>query len=291
MMRNSKSMIYGSFIILQCMFWGLGNPVAKIGMETISPIYCLALRFLVAFIICYGLFRKKIKTQVNKNNFKDAVVISIFNAAAFIFSTLALIYSSATIAGFLMALAVIFTPFMAYIVLGRKLKKRTLIFVGLVVLGLYFLCGSQGGFRFGIGELLALLSSISYAATITYSSKHVTNIGPEVLSTIQSGVAAVICFVFAFFLEDGQVLSQVGITGWFAVVYLALGCTVIAYLLQNVALKHLSAVFVSLALCSEPIFTAIFSFFLLGERLTLSGIFGAALIMASIVLASLFNGE
>ena len=148
MMRNSKSMIYGSFIILQCMFWGLGNPVAKIGMETISPFYCLALRFLVAFIICYGLFRKKIKTQVNKNNFKDAVVISIFNAAAFIFSTLALIYSSATIAGFLMALAVIFTPFMAYIVLGRKLKKRTLIFVGLVVLGLYFLCGSQVGFRF-----------------------------------------------------------------------------------------------------------------------------------------------
>lgn len=290
-MKNSKSIVYGSFIILQCMFWGLGNPVAKIGMETIPPFYCLALRFLIAFIICYGLFYKKIKAQINKNNFKDAVAISIFNSAAFIFSTLALIYSSATIAGFLMALAVIFTPFMSYIVLGKKLKKRTLLFVGLVVLGLYFLCGSQGSFSFGIGELLALLSSVSYAATITYSSKHITNIGPEVLSTIQSGVAAVICFIFAFLLEDGRVLTQAGLAGWSAVVYLAIGCTVIAYLLQNVALKHLSAVFVSLELCSEPIFTAFFSFFLLGERLTLSGIFGAALIMASIVLASLFNGE
>ncbi|WP_195270600.1 DMT family transporter [Eubacterium sp. 1001713B170207_170306_E7] len=290
-MRNSKNFIYGSFIILQCMFWGLGNPVAKIGLETISPFYCLALRFLLAFIVFYGLFYKKIKAQINKNNVKDAVVISIFNAAAFIFSTLALMYSSATIAGFLMALAVIFTPFMSFVVLGKKFRKRTLLFVGLVVLGLYFLCGSQGSFSFGVGEVLALLSSVSYAANITYSSKHVTNIGPEVLSTIQAGVAAAICFFFAFLLEDGQMLGQVGPAGWFAVVYLALGCTVIAYLLQNVALKHLSAVFVSLALCSEPIFTAFFSFFLLGERLTLSGGFGAALVMASIVLASLFNGE
>ncbi len=88
-MKNSKSIVYGSFIILQCMFWGLGNPVAKIGMETIPPFYCLALRFLIAFIICYGLFYKKIKAQINKNNFKDAVAISIFNSAAFIFSTLA----------------------------------------------------------------------------------------------------------------------------------------------------------------------------------------------------------
>lgn len=291
MMKSSKNIVYGSFIIFQCMFWGLGNPVAKIGMESISPFYCLALRFLIAFIVCYGLFHKKIKRQVNKNNFKDAAIISVFNSAAFIFSTLSLLYSSATIAGFLMALAVIFTPFMSYVVLGKKFKKRTLLFVGLVVLGLYFLCGSQGDFHFGPGEILALLSSLSYAATITYSSKHVTNIGPEVLSTIQSGVAAVICFIFAFLLEDGHALVQVGFAGWFTVVYLALGCTVVAYLLQNVALKHLSAVFVSLALCSEPIFTAIFSFFLLGERLTFTGIAGAVLIMTSIVLASLFNGE
>lgn len=289
--QNSKNIFYGSFLILECMFWGLGNPVVKIGMQSIGPFYCLGLRFLLAFLICYGLFHKKIKRQINKNNFKDAVLISVLNAAAFIFSTLALMYSSATIAGFLMALAVIFTPFMSYVILGKKLRKRTFLFVALVVLGLYFLCGSQGSFTFGLGELLALLSSVSFAAAITYSSKHVANVGPEVLSTVQSGGAAVICFIFAFIFEDFHALTQTTFFGWFTVVYLAIGCTVVAYLLQNVALKHLSAVFASLALCTEPIFTAIFSFFLLGERLTGIGLLGAVLIMASIVLASFFNGE
>lgn len=143
MMKSSKNIVYGSFIIFQCMFWGLGNPVAKIGLESISPFYCLALRFLIAFIVCYGLFHKKIKWQVNKDNFKDAAIISVFNSAAFIFSTLSLLYSSATIAGFLMALAVIFTPFMSYVVLGKKFKKRTLLFVGLVVLGCIFCAAAR----------------------------------------------------------------------------------------------------------------------------------------------------
>ena len=68
--------------------------------------------------------------------------------------------------------------------------------------------------------------------------------------------------------------------------YLAVACTCIAYILQNIALRKVSATFVSLAFCTEPVFTAIASFFILGERLSLAGLAGAVLIAIGITLAS-----
>ncbi|MEG0378665.1 MAG: DMT family transporter, partial [Eubacterium sp.] len=198
---------------------------------------------------------------------------------------------SATVAGFLMGLAVIFTPFMSCIILKETFKKRTLGFVALVVAGMYLLCGSQAGFRFGLGEVLALLSSLAFAGALIYSGKHVVGIGPQALVTVQTGVATLVCLILALIFEDYHTLTQTTLTSWLCVLYLAIGCTVIAYLLQNTALKHLSPIFVSLALSSEPIFTALFSYGVLGERLTITGALGAGLIMASIVLASLFNSE
>lgn len=283
--------MFGCFIVLEAMLWGMGNVVTKIGLQSIGPFYCLGLRFALAFVISFGLFHKQLGTQINQKNLKDAVFISLLNVSAFIFSTVALIYTSATVAGFLMGLAVIFTPFMSCFILKRKFRKRTLGFVALVVAGMYLLCGSQAGFRFGVGEVLALLSSVAFAANLIYSSKHVVGIGPQALATVQTGIAALVCLILALIFEDYHTLAQTTTTSWLCVIYLAVGCTVVAYLLQNTALGHLSAIFVSLALSSEPIFTAVFSAVILGESLTITGAAGAGLIMTSIVLASVFNRE
>jgi drug/metabolite transporter (DMT)-like permease len=75
--------------------------------------------------------------------------------------------------------------------------------------------------------------------------------------------------------------------GWGIILYLAVGCTCVAYLFQNISLRKVPATYVSLIFCSEPIFTAIASYFLLDELLSISGFIGAALIMAGIVYAAL----
>jgi drug/metabolite transporter (DMT)-like permease len=67
------------------------------------------------------------------------------------------------------------------------------------------------------------------------------------------------------------------------IVYLAGLCSCLAYLLQNTALAHIPSSLDSLTHCTEPVFTAAASYFILGEQLSGTGWWGAALLLACIV--------
>lgn len=286
---KQKNMLYGSFIVLECALWGLGNVITKIALESITPFFCLAIKFLVAFLIFALMFRTSAFKGMTKEQFKSCLIIGAFTAFFFIFGTLALLLTTATAAGFFMSVAVLFTPFLSAIVLKNKVDKKIFPVILIVVIGAYFLCVNSGTFTFGIGEILALLCSLTLALQLIFTSKHVENAGIKMLSTMQCAVAAVICFVFAFIFESPAALSDVTLVGWGGVLYLAIGCTVISYLLQNVALEKITPIFASLAFTTEPVFTAICAFFMLGEVLSVSGIIGCVLIMIGLVIASLIN--
>lgn len=58
---------------------------------------------------------------------------------------------------------------------------------------------------------------------------------------------------------------------WGTIAFLALLSTCLTFMLQNVALTELPSSTVSLLLTGEPVFTAAFSFMLLGEALSAAG--------------------
>lgn len=286
---KQKQIVFGSFIVLECALWGLGNVITKIALESITPFFCLAIKFLVAFLIFALMFRSSAFKGMTKEQFKSCLIIGAFTAFFFIFGTLALFMTTATAAGFFMSVAVLFTPFLSAIVLKKKIDKKIFPVILIVVVGAYFLCVNSGTFTFGTGEVLALLCSLTLALQLIFTSKHVENVGIKMLSTMQCGVAAVICFIFAFIFEAPSALADVTLVGWGGVLYLAIGCTVISYLLQNVALEKITPIFASLAFTTEPVFTAICAYFMLGEVLSRSGIIGCVLIMIGLVIASLIN--
>ncbi len=288
-LTKGKQIFYGSFIVLECALWGLGNVLTKIALESMTPFFCLAIRFLIAFLVFVLMFRKSAFKGMTRAHLTGCLVVGIFTALFFIFGTLGLFMTTATSAGFFMSVSVLFTPFLSFIVLRKRIDKKIFAVILIVVVGAYFLCMNSGVFTFGIGEVLALLCSLTLALQLIFTAKHVENIGVRMLSTMQCGVAAFICFVFAFIFESPAALTNVTAAGWGGVIYLAIGCTVISYLLQNVALEKITPVFASLAFCTEPVFTALCAFMILGEVLTTSGIVGCVLILAGLVMASLMN--
>ena len=66
-------------------------------------------------------------------------------------------------------------------------------------------------------------------------------------------------------------------------------CSLIGYALQNQALTLTGADMVSLAQCTYPIMTALFSFLILGEAFTAKSLLGALLILLSILLATRYG--
>lgn len=288
--EKNKGM-YGSFILMECIIWGIGNPFSKLGMETITPLWCLSLRFTLAFFIFGVLFGKKLFAGLGKRDILRCLMIGAMTAFSFIFSTLSVFHTTATNAAFLMSLSVVWTPFLSYFFVTKNIDRKVFLIVALVIWGTYLLCGNEGNFRFGLGELFGILCSLNVAAMLIFSSKYVAHIGASALSASQTGVSAVISLVFAIALEDVAVLQTTSWVGWVSILYLASGCTVAAYLLQNVALKHISAIFASLIFCLVPIFSAVAAYFILGEVLSSVGMVGAALIIASLVAVSFMQTQ
>ncbi|MDL2298948.1 DMT family transporter [Synergistaceae bacterium OttesenSCG-928-D05] len=288
MLQGSRHTIfYGSLILLECVFWGVGNPVVKVTLGDITPFYCLTIRFFIAFSIYMLFFGKSFLQKFKREHIMPGAFVALFTALSYGSSNFAIKYTSSTTAGFLIALAVLFTPFLERTILGTKINKFFFIPIGIVLVGLYYFCGASGLFVFGKGEVIAVASSVFTAFMIVVSAKYLRGIDPVVISVLQTLFIAIYCLPLALILEDYPGITTISATAWKGILYLAVFSSCGAYLLQNIALSKLPSSYVSVLFCSEPIFTGAAAYFMLGETLSARGFFGAGLIMLSIVTASL----
>ncbi len=283
--KRMQTLTASGMILLECLFWGLGNPLLKIGLGVIPTFWCLSIRFVATFILVMLLFRKKLKHTLTRKTAVRCMPVSLFSAAAYLFAAWGLARTQATIAGFLMSLAVLFTPILSFLVYREKMRAVQWLPIAVVIGGMWLLCaGTVSGF--GIGEVFAVLTSVAMAGMLVFSAKLLADVDALTLTAVQTGFTGLVCTAAALVLEGPAVLLTIPATGWWIMGYIVIVATLFAYLLQNYALARLPAAAVSLLMCSEPIFTAAASYLILRETLSLSGWIGAVLIMVSLVAAT-----
>ena len=287
--ENAEQIKYASYILLQSVFYGVGNPLTKVAYESITPFWLLTFRFLLALGIFFIFFGKKIASQLKTVKLSQYLPASLCMALAYISCNLALNWTSATNVGFLMSLPVIFAPLLAVVILHQKYNFRYLPLQIIVIGGLYLLCGNGGGFTLNIGDFCALITAISLSGAVVFGKKSLESVDAVTISAAQAGVTALLSLICALVFDDFGVVASIAPAAWAVVVYLALACTCIAYVLQNSALVHLSSGTVSMLQCTQPILTAVFSFIILGEILSFQGILGGLIIIGSILAANLID--
>ena len=108
-MKNNKFK-YIACILLQSVVYGFGNPLTKIAFESITPFWCLTIRFTFAFLVFSLFFGKRILSGLRRVSPKVYAPTGLCMAVAYISCNLALNWTSATNVGFLMSLPVIFAP-------------------------------------------------------------------------------------------------------------------------------------------------------------------------------------
>ena len=104
---SRSPVFYGFLLAFECLMWGVSNSVSKLGFSSISPMWCLALRYALSTLLFLAAFGKRFFTRVRKKDLLPCTLVSLATASAFIFGFLSLVYTTATSAGFLMALAVV----------------------------------------------------------------------------------------------------------------------------------------------------------------------------------------
>lgn len=288
-MESVNKYKYMGFILLQSVIYGFGNPLTKIAFKSITPFWSLSVRFTIAFIVFMLFFGRRIIGSLKSVEPKVYLPAGICMATAYITCNLALSWTSATNVGFLMSLPVIFAPILALLIYKVKYRLIHIPVQIVVVIGLYLLCFDGEKLVFGKGEITALITAISIAGALVFGEESLKQLDAVALSAVQAGITALISLPCALIIENTEILVHVTIPAWLVVLYLAIFCTNIAYMLQNSALKYISASTVSMLQCTQPILTAIISYLLLREKLSTLGIIGASIIILCIIAENIIT--
>lgn len=285
-----KTTILSSFLILlECIFWGIGNVLVNITLQTMPTILCLGVRSAIASLFFIAVFGKHIFKSIKKEHILPCLLIAAVSTAAFLSAMLSLKYSTATTASFLISLSVVFAPFFSFFIMRKRINLKIVFPIAVIIIGLYYLCGGKVEFTFGFGEFIGIACSAFYALLLTLSEKYLVGIEGTIISLFQTGFGAVSCLILGFFLEDPAVLLRMPASNWLSVIFLAIFATFAAFLFQNFALRYLSSTYVSILFCTESVFSAIFAFIIIGERLTMYETLGAIIVLTGIVVASLIG--
>ena len=286
MKTRSKRWPYVACVVLQTVIFGSGNAITKMAYESITPMWCLAIRFGLAALVFAIFFGPRIVRQLKGARIGAWMPAALCMALAYLTCNVALDLTTATNVGFLVALPVVFAPLLSCLVNRRRYPLAFLPFQAAVVVGLYLLCSNGGAPSFGLGEILALLSSVALAGALVFGERGLEQLDATTVAGTQIVASFVVALACALVFEPPVNVAAVQPVAWATIAFLALLSTCLTFMLQNVALTELPSSTVSLLLTGEPVFTAAFSFMLLGEALSAAGMAGALVIVASVVAAT-----
>jgi drug/metabolite transporter (DMT)-like permease len=254
--------------------WGFAFVVMKDAIERQTVNNFLFSRFVLAVVVMI-LIRPQCIKLFNKDLLVRASTAGLFLGAGYILQTLGLKLTGAAITGFITGLYVVFTPLIAAVVLKARITLVTWGCVGVATVGLALL--SLQGWSIGFGELLVLGSAFAFGAHIIALGKWSSGRDAYAMTVVQLAMCAALTGIASLFEGGYSLPPDNGV--WATVIFTAVVCTAVAFVIQTWSQAHMSTTKVAVILTMEVVFAAFFAIALAGETLTLQKALGGVLVV------------
>jgi drug/metabolite transporter (DMT)-like permease len=258
--------------------WGLAFVVMKDAINRQDVMSFLSTRFVVAVVAMLAI-RPQVLKKINRDLLTRGSATGLFLGTGYIFQTLGLERTGAAVTGFVTGLYVVLTPVFAALLFKERITKLNWFCVVLATVGLALL--SLHGWSVGIGELLVFISAIAFAAHILALSKWSPGRDAYAMTIIQLAICALLTGSISV-AQGFQSPPDGGV--WAVVIFTAIICTAVAFIVQTWSQAHMSSTKVAVILTMEVVFAAIFAVVLGGEVLTLQVLSGGLLVLIAMYL-------
>jgi len=265
-------------LLLVSASWGLAFVVMKDAIERQSVNSFLFSRFLVAVIAMF-LLKPFVIKSINREILRKGFIAGLFLASGYILQTLGLALTGAAVTGFITGLYVVATPVLAAIILRERITSFTWLCVAVATVGLALL--SLNGWNLGYGEFLVFLCAIGFAAHIIALSKWSNSLDVYAMTIVQLATCALATGAISFIQGYEAPPDR---NGWYVVLFTAVICTAVAFVVQTWSQAHMSATKVAVILTMEVVFAALFAILFGGETLSLRALFGGALVLIAMFM-------
>lgn len=268
-------------LVSASLVWGSSYPLSKMAFNYMGTLTMISLRFLIGSIVIAIFFHKNLKT-LKKSILKNGIIIGFFLFLGMYFATYGVEYTSASKAGFLSCLHIVFIPFLSFILFKKKITKKELVGSLITLMGVPLLTiTSLTNFSVNYGDILCLIGSLMFALMIIFSDKFAKEEDPIVLAIIELFTVGILSSILAVKIENYALI--INLKSLFVTLALSLFCTAYCYVTLLCTQKKVNSVEAGLILTFEPLFAVLFSFLFLGEILSFKASIGAVLIMFGII--------
>lgn len=287
--------IFFGLLLVTSMLWA-GNFVAgKYMVDHASALTLTDLRWMIAVVFLLPLVWAKEKRLLpDKRSLLYLFLMGLTGVVLFnIFMFLALERTSSNNAGLLSALNPVAIATASFLLLGEKMSVRKVLGMVISIVGVLVVI-SKGEwariiqFELNHGDLFMLAAVASWGA-YSVAGRKAMEYTSALMSTLWSGIFGVF-ILFPFNLPTFRI-ADADASFWIAVLYVSIGATVVAMLFWNLGVQKVGGTKSGMFLNFNPIFTAIFAYFLLGETMSMTQLLGSGLVIGGVLLFTLQSSE
>jgi drug/metabolite transporter (DMT)-like permease len=286
MPENAKNPIWlGRFgkvdvlLLATAIFWGGSYLAAKDLTEHASVNSILAFRFTAAALIMTLIVLAR-GNKFSKADWQLGALYGVAVGTIMQIETNGIKLTSATNAGLIISLTIIFTPILESIWSRSWLPRKFFIAAVGAIVGVALLVSGNGFKEPNFGDLLMLGAAVLRAITTTAQGKLAE--GRKVSSFNVTVVQLTVCGLSYLAIDFGgtvNLITEFETAQWLNMAFLVLLCTVFGFVALQYGILRTSPSRASLLLSTEPIWAVLTATVFGGEQLFFVGFIGAALII------------
>ncbi len=274
-----------ALLVLVTFIWGSTFVIVKGALADASPLPFLAVRFSLAGLLLWAAMGRN---GIARKALAPGVVLGIFLFLGYLFQTWGLTMTTPSKSAFITGFSVILVPLLMLFA-GTRMRLANMLGALLGLLGLYFLVLPSGLAMVNRGDALTLLGAISFAVHIVlvgrYTRRHSFMHLVPVQVFVVGLLAAVGLPIFPSFALHwtGRLIAALAVTAVLA--------TGLAFTIQNWAQQYTPPAHTALIFALEPVFAAVSSWAVAGERLGGKVLLGSGLILCGMILSEVWGGS
>jgi drug/metabolite transporter (DMT)-like permease len=269
-------LIYTLLLVAVTAVWGWTFVVVQNAISVYGVIPFLAVRFALAGGALVPIYA----TKLTRRSLLVGGGIGVVLAAGYLFQTTGLLFTTPTNSGLITGLFVVFAPLADRLLFGANFSRQVILAVALSLLGMVLLAGG-GPEGANWGDLLTLLCAAALGLHIALLSRYAASYDAGALTLAQI-LAMALLFVVVWPFTGPISLPPSGV--WVALLVTGLLASAGAFLVQTTVQQHIPAARTAIILTMEPVFAALFGYWLAGDRLVAIQILGALLILSALVI-------
>lgn len=268
-------------LLFVSLLWGGSFVAVKAALEEATPLAFLSVRFALASAFALFLVRRRPGMRAA---FGWGVPLGIVLAASYAAQTIGLVETSPSRSAFITGAGVVAIPFWGIFLLGRRPALQSLLGLALAVYGIWLITDPAGG-SWDAGDSWTLACAVLFSLHVVLLTRYGSHEAFALL-TSQLLVTAVVTGGLSYWLEpsprivwSGRLIAMIALTG--------IGVSFLATLLQIRLQSLLTPARTAVVFATEPVFAALTSMLLLGERMSVTGWIGGGLVVSGVLLSEL----